>query len=153
MKCPIGCQMAPFLALGLVLVPGLALADVQVSLDQAKVLRLPPNVATVVIGNPLIADISVQRAGIAIITGKTYGVTNMIVLDAAGTTLSDEQVVVRAPEQSIVTVQRGMDRETLSCSPQCEKTVKVGDAQGNFDLITSQATNRAGLAQGQSPSK
>jgi Flp pilus assembly secretin CpaC len=153
MKRPVGHIVAGLIGLGLTVVPSMAWAEVQVSLDQAKVLRLPPNVATVVIGNPLIADISVQRAGIAIITGKTYGVTNMIVLDAAGTTLSDEQVVVRAPEQSIVTVQRGMDRETLSCSPQCEKTVKVGDAQGNFDLITSQATNRAGLAQGQSPSK
>lgn len=128
-------------------------ADVEVIVDQAKVIRLPTGVSTVVIGNPMIADISVQRSGIAIVTGKTYGVTNMIIMDGRGTTLSEEQVVVRAPEKSLVTVQRGMDRETLTCSPLCEKTVKVGDAQANFDIITGQSSSRSSLAGGMATSK
>lgn len=123
-----------------------AMAEVQVVLDQAKILRLPPKVGTIIIGNPAIADITIQRSGIAIVTGKTYGTTNMIILGNAGEMISEEQVIVRPPDEAIVTVQRGMDRESLACTPNCEKTVMVGDAAANFDFIAGQATTRSGLA-------
>jgi Flp pilus assembly secretin CpaC len=123
-----------------------ALAEVQVVLDQAKIIRMPSRMATIVIGNPSIADVTVQKNGIAIITGKTYGVTNLIVLDPAGEMLSEEQVVVKPAESQIVTVQRGVDRESLACTPLCERTVKLGDAAANFDAITGQASARSGLA-------
>jgi Flp pilus assembly secretin CpaC len=45
-------------------------ADVVVSLDQAKLLRLPDKTATIVVGNPLIADASLQAGGQIVITGK-----------------------------------------------------------------------------------
>jgi Flp pilus assembly secretin CpaC len=123
-----------------------ALAETEVLLDQAKVIRLPAGMATIVIGNPAIADVTVQRSGIAVITGKAYGTTNMIILDANGSTIADEKVVVKAPEEDIVTVQRGVDRESLACTPLCERTVKMGDAQANFDAATNQASTRSGLA-------
>src|SRR4051794_10687509 len=91
-----------------VLVAGLGLgsaeAEVAVMLDQAKVIRLPARTSTVVIGNPAIADVTIQRSGVGIVTGKTYGMTNLIVLDAAGEMVSEEQVVVRPADASIVTV-------------------------------------------------
>ena len=121
-------------------------AEVQVVLDQAKIIRMPARMATIVIGNPSIADVTVQKNGIAIITGKTYGVTNLIVLDPTGEMLSEEQVVVKPADAQIVTVQRGVDRESLACTPICERTVKLGDAQANFDQITGQASARSGLA-------
>ena len=54
-----------------------------VRLDQARLLKLPDRAATVVIGNPLIADLSLQPGGLAVITGKCYGATNIIVMDRA----------------------------------------------------------------------
>jgi|1185.fasta_scaffold670248_1 Flp pilus assembly secretin CpaC len=135
-----------------VLVSGLGLgsaeAEVAVMLDQAKVIRLPARTSTVVIGNPAIADVTIQRSGVGIVTGKTYGMTNLIVLDAAGEMVSEEQVVVRPADASIVTVQRGLDRESLACTPLCERTVKLGDAPVNFDAVTGQASTRTGLATG-----
>ena len=123
-----------------------ARAELQVVLDQAKIIRMPARMATVVIGNPSIADVTMQKSGIAVITGKTYGTTNMIILDPKGEMLSEEQIVVRPSDQAIVTVQRGVDRESLACTPLCERTVKLGDAAVNFDAITNQATARSGFA-------
>ena len=125
-----------------------AWADVQVILDQARVIRLPARATTVVIGNPAIADVTIQKSGVGIVTGKTYGMTNLIVLDPAGDMISEEQVIVKPAEDAIITVQRGLDRESLACTPLCERTVKLGDAAANFDAVTGQASARSGMATG-----
>ena len=57
---------------------------VAVIVDQAKIIRLPEKVATIVVGNPLIADVSLQPGGMVVVTGKGYGSTNMIAMDRAG---------------------------------------------------------------------
>ena len=46
---------------------------VSISVDQAQLLNLPDRVATIIIGNPLIADATVQGGGILVVTGKGYG--------------------------------------------------------------------------------
>jgi len=125
---------------------GAARAELQVVLDQAKVIRLPASASTVVIGNPAIADVTIQKSGIGIVTGKTYGMTNLIVLDGRGDMISEEQVIVKPADDAIVTVQRGLDRESLACTPLCERTVKLGDAAANFDAVTGQVNARSGLA-------
>ena len=55
-----------------------------VNLDQAEVLQLPDRVATIVIGNPMIADASLQSGGMLVVTGKGYGATNLLALDRGG---------------------------------------------------------------------
>ncbi len=49
---------------------------------------------TIVVGNPLIADAAVKDAKTIVITGKGFGVTNFVVLDAKGDPIVDEQVIV-----------------------------------------------------------
>ena len=66
-----------------------AAADINVILDQAKLVKLPERVATIVIGNPLIADATVQTGGLMVITGKGYGATNIIALDRTGAVLME----------------------------------------------------------------
>jgi len=58
-----------------------ASGPVTVRLDQAKMLKLPERTTTLVIGNPLIADASVQSGGVAVVTAKSYGMTNLVALD------------------------------------------------------------------------
>ena len=58
-------------------------------------MKLPDKVATIVIGNPLIADASLQTGGQMVITGKGYGMTNIIALDRAGHVLMDRSVEVQ----------------------------------------------------------
>lgn len=115
---------------------------VAVMVDQAKVIRLPDRTQTVIVGNPMIADISVQKNGILVVTGKSFGVTNFIALDAAGGMLAESRVTVRAATDSVVTVQRGMDRESYSCAPQCQPAIQLGDSNKFFGEVGSQAASR-----------
>ena len=68
---------------------------INVIMDQAKITPVPDRTATLVVGNPLIADVSVQAGGAMVVTGKGYGVTNVIALDRAGKVLANELVRVK----------------------------------------------------------
>ncbi len=129
---------------------GAALAErVSVVLDQAKVMTLPTAARTVIVGNPSIADVVVQKNGVIVITGKTYGLTNLIALDAGGKIIAESSLFVEEPSEGIVTVQRGLDRESYSCSPRCSPTLVPGDSATFFTNIGTQADTRNKLAQPQ----
>ena len=131
---------------GLALLPNLVFAEnVAVVLDQARLLKLPDRVATIVIGNPSIADGTLQTGGLLVITGKGYGTTNLMALDNRGTVLAEHNITVSAPTAGL-TVYRGADRETLSCAPNCQRTVVPGDAAAVFDAAVGQNGTRNGLA-------
>jgi hypothetical protein len=125
---------------------------VSVQLDHAKVVRLPEKAQTVIVGNPGIADVSVQKNGIMIVTGKSFGVTNLIALDSAGKLLAESLVRVGAAAgDSMITVQRGLERETYSCAPECQPTIQLGDASKFFDERGGQISARNSLATGVAP--
>ena len=119
-----------------------------VMIDHAKVVKLPERTQTVIVGNPIIADVTVQRNGIMVVTGKSYGVTNLIALDGAGTLLSESLISVQAPTESLVTVQRGLERESYSCTPNCQPSLLLGDANKYFGEVGGQATQRNTIATG-----
>ena len=103
--------------------------EISVFLDQARLVKLPERVATLVIGNPLIADVSLQSGSLMVVTGKGYGVTNVVALDRNGVTLMERPVQVKGTEASTLVVYRGMQRETYSCAPICEPRVTLGDSR------------------------
>jgi Pilus formation protein N terminal region len=106
-----------------------AIADdkIVVHLDEATVIKLPDRTTTVVIGNPLIADISVQPGGLAVVTGKSYGATNILIMDKAGAVLTEHTVEVQNSTDKTVVVYRGGARETYSCTPECSARIALGD--------------------------
>ena len=126
-------------------------ASLGVVLDMATVMKLPEKVATIVVGNPAIADVAVQSGGLVVLTGKGYGTTNLILLDRAGAVLMERAIVVRGPNGSgTVAVYRGVDRETYSCTPDCERRITLGDSAAYFgataaqiDARNAQSTNAA----------
>lgn len=122
-------------------------ADISVILDQARLVKLPDRVATIVIGNPTIADTVLQPGGWMIITGKGYGSTNIIALDRSGAILMEKQVEVQGP-QDVVVVYRGVERGTYSCTPDCERRLTLGDAPNTFEREAAQISARNGLALG-----
>jgi hypothetical protein len=142
-------------ALGLALCPLVMIApgpvraaDVTVIMDQAKLMKLPDKVATIVIGNPMIADASLQPGGLMVITGKGYGVTNLVVLDRAGGVLMQKSIEVQEPDADVVVMYRGVERETYSCTPICERRITLGDSNVYFDTGIAQTGSRNGQAQG-----
>ena len=143
------CRYAFVLALASVLgMRGVAAAEtLTVVLDQAQIMQLPERVGTIIIGNPLIADVALQAGGNVVITGKGYGATNLIVLDRAGATLMTKTIQVVGPRDAVV-VYRGIDRESYSCAPKCERRITLGDAPPYFDATIGQAGARTSSATG-----
>ena len=118
------------------------------TVDHAKVVRLPERAQTVIVGNPAIADVSVQRNGVMVVTGKSFGVTNLIALDGSGTLLAESSVRVQAASDSMLTVQRGLERESYSCTPVCQPAAQLGDVKRFFDEVGGQNKARNTSATG-----
>ena len=105
--------------------PALA-EDLSVSKDQSKVIKLTGAASTVVVGNPAIADVTMQDASTAFVTGKGYGTTNVIAMDADGRQIASFRVVVTSSADRSVTLIKGREQITLSCAPRCEQTASSG---------------------------
>jgi Flp pilus assembly secretin CpaC len=121
---------------------------IAVNVDQAKLVRLPGKVATIVVGNPLIADVTLQPGGMIVVTGKGYGATNFIALDRSGEILVDRQIQVEGPTDRLVTVFRGIERESYSCVPICQRRVTLGDSENYFNTTMNQAGSLSSSASG-----
>ena len=65
---------------------------------------------------------SVIDAGKAVVSGRGYGVTNLVVIDQLGRTVLERQVVVAAPSQGRVSVIRGPRVEEYACAGGCERS-------------------------------
>jgi len=130
-------------------VPAARADEVTVSVDEAKIMKLPDRVATIVIGNPLIADAALQGGGVLVLTGKGFGSTNLLALDRAGKIVMNTTVQVRGPTSAdLVVVYKGIERESYSCAPECERRLTLGDSPGYFAGILSQAGSRTGGSSG-----
>lgn len=93
----------------------------RVSMNHARVLRLDRPVSKVIVGNPKVADATVSDARTIVLTGRGYGTTNLVLLDADGNAIVDERVLVSIDEGNTVRVFRQTDRSVLSCTPNCEE--------------------------------
>jgi len=139
------------LAAGMLLWPMAAIAEpsantIAVNVDQARLLKLPARVATIVVGNPLIADVALQAGGVIVVTGKGYGATNFIAMDRAGEVLVDRLIQVEGPTDQLITVYRGVDRESYSCMPTCQRRITLGDGEAYFKSAMDQAGNLSSQA-------
>jgi Flp pilus assembly secretin CpaC len=132
--------------------PARAAETIDVQIDNARLMAVPERTATIVIGNPTIADVSLQGGGVLVVTGKSFGSTNFLALDRAGKVLAERQLVVSATSGDIVSVYYGVQRATLNCNPQCQPRVMLGDGLKIFEIATQQIEARNGLAaQGSAP--
>lgn len=138
--------VAGFLMCPVVTFAGTGDQPVEVIVDQAKIVKLPEKVATIIVGNPLIADVTLQPGGMVVVTGKGYGSTNMIAMDRAGEILTDRSIQVEGPSEKLVTVFRGLERESYSCTPACQRRVTLGDGQTYFTQTLGQTGNLIGQA-------
>jgi hypothetical protein len=118
-----------------------------VSIDEAQTLKLPEKVSTIIIGNPLIADASLQSGGLLVITGKGFGSTNLMALDRTGKTVMNTMVTVTGPTtSSIVVVYKGTARESYSCTPECSPRITLGDDTKFFGDTLGASGSRTGGA-------
>ena len=125
-------------------VPAAAAGEpISVQVNMARILRINSPAATVIIGNPGVADVTIQDPQTLVLTGKSYGQTNLIVLDDIGNPIADTLVEVVQSQADLVTVYMGTARTTLSCAPVCQPTIMLGDDTG----FTSAAVASSGIVE------
>ncbi len=133
--------LAAALATGLAQ-PAFSQETVDLVIDFAKVLQLNEPVSTIIIGNPGIADASVQDDQTIVLTGKAAGMTNLIAIDNDGVELANVVIRVASNVRRLTTVFYGSKRQTYSCAPTCEHVISVGDDKDKFETAKSQIESR-----------
>jgi Flp pilus assembly secretin CpaC len=127
-----------------------AVADdtIDVQIDQAKIIQLPEKTSTIIIGNPIVADVTILKgSGNMVVTGKGFGETNLIALDNKGHSLGESVIRVKTGFKGLV-VQRGGDRESYSCMPRCQPVVVLGDTAKFMGETGSQIQAHSAMAGG-----
>lgn len=109
--------------------------DLVVRYDQSTLLKLPRPVSEIILGNPSIADVAVQGGNMLVITGKSFGVTNIIALDVERNVIQDQRLVVIRDEARVLNLHRGSSRTSYNCSPNCNLTLTIGDDFAHFDNL------------------
>jgi hypothetical protein len=134
--------LAAILTVATVVSRAIAAEPITVRLDEARILKLPDRATTVVIGNPLIADLAIQPGGLAVITGKSFGATNFLILDKSGAVLTEQNIEVEGPGDPVVVVYRGVDRNTYTCQRSCQPRLTLGDEQKFFNDAMTEISSR-----------
>jgi Flp pilus assembly secretin CpaC len=112
---------------------------IDVTMNEAKIVKLARPADTIIVGNPNIADASVQDSKTIVLTGKGFGVTNLVVLDEDGSPIVDEQVTVSRHDAKSVRIYRRSEVQTLSCTPYCESSYKnQAEKTSEQEMSTSQ---------------
>ncbi len=84
---------------------------IDLGIGQATVLHLPRPAKDVVVGNPAVADVTVENPTTVVVFGRKTGGTTLSVLDARGVPLVEASVLVGAggPDSVAVTFGNGKD--------------------------------------------
>lgn len=102
-------------------------APISVNVNMARILRINAPAATVIVGNPGIADVTIQDPQTLVLTGKSFGQTNLIVLDSGGNPIADTMVEVVQMQAGLLTVYQGANRTSMACAPVCQPIIMMGD--------------------------
>jgi hypothetical protein len=120
---------------------------VDVNIDEARLVRLKTDAAEIIVGNPAIADVVAQSARLLVVTGKSYGSTNVIALDASGREIYSARLGVREGDTRLVRIYKGTLRQSLHCAPGCQRTLAIGDDKSQFEQVADTVTKRFSVVQ------
>ena len=122
-------------------------ADLLVNTDEATIHRLVEKAATIIIGNPSIADVNIQGGDLLVVMGKTPGRTNIIALNRKGGKIADVKIHVRDSGNRNVTLYLGAGRHSFNCAPNCDRTLNAGDEKAGFDTLEKQINSKKSISQ------
>ncbi len=120
---------------------------ISVPIDEARVITFKLPIATVFIGNPTVADVTMIDSRHAYVLGKTFGATNLIGLNAEHTPVVNAQISVANRMVGSVTLNRGAETYNYSCTRlHCETGPRPGDPLGYVTNTESAANAHADTA-------
>ena len=99
-------------------------APLNIQIDRSQRVALRGAAGSVIVGNPAIADVTVVDANTLFITGKGYGVTEVVAVDAIGRTVFQSQVVVTGGSTGSVRVWRGAQATEMACAASCAPSIR-----------------------------
>jgi len=126
-------------AVAVLAVPAAAAAQsrLSVEIDQAQRVQLTGPAGSVIVGNPQIADVTVVDSNTLYITGKGYGVTEVVAVDPIGRTVFQSQVVVTAGDGAgRVRLWRGPQATEMACAASCSPSVRGSTGPAAADSPT-----------------
>ena len=117
--------------------------------DQSKIIDLARAAGVVVIGNPSIADATIQGNKV-FLHGRSFGTTNIIILDEQGTQLADMEIDVQLGGENNVSLYKAGNLYSFVCAEDCETMMHVGDVPGYFtENVVKRNEDKIKLATGQ----
>lgn len=117
--------------------------------DHSRVLNVDRAPGTVIVGNPSIADVTIQGTQV-FLHARSYGTTNVLIMDENGNSLADYDVTVQTGgDDNVFVFKAGAIKQTYLCAPDCESILHVGDDKDYFKELASQQQSKVGLALGQ----
>ena len=96
--------------------------------DHMRRVRLDRPAGTILVGNPLIADVTVLGNDTLFVSARSIGSTNIIVLDKQGNEIDTYEVFVREPRTKRVVLNNGGAIENYQCAPHCERALTQSDS-------------------------
>ena len=122
---------------------GAQAGQIWLTMDQVRPFKLENPAQSIVVGNPSIADVTVQDNENLLLFGKAPGLTNIYIFDETGEAVENLIIRVRSPSTDMLTFHRGTARTTYNCTTNCEATITVGDDPTIFSGVAAQVKNKA----------
>ncbi|MDB5438432.1 MAG: hypothetical protein JWM33_859 [Caulobacteraceae bacterium] len=97
-------------------------------LDQAVNITLPRPISRVAVGSEDVVSVVVVSARTLVVSGRKFGLTNLLVYDDANTIMYSRLISVPATRPNSVSVYNGSTKHTLVCAPLCEEAAATATA-------------------------
>lgn len=123
-----------------------AMAGVTVNIDESTPVTLGGTAGQVIVANPSIADVSLTDRRHMTVLGRSYGVTNVLVLDPMGRRIFETTVNVAPAPVGRVSLFRGVDVYNYACNDRCERTPMPGETTPVYKSASEAYSDYAGRA-------
>ncbi len=120
-----------------------ATGDMMLEINDSQRVGLYGTAASVIVANPLIADVSMLDSHSLVISAKGFGATRVQAFDGNGRELFNRRITIVAPQVDQVTLHRGASSSEFICVPKCQPAPASALAAGNPAAQDSSA-NAAG---------
>ena len=117
--------------------------EMWLTIDQVRAYDLRQPVSSIVVGNPAIADVTVQSNNKVLLYGKAPGFTNIYFFDGEGNRLDNINIRVQSQTDNMMVVYRGTARASYTCTRNCEPMMVIGDSPEIFDPLSQQAQRKS----------
>jgi hypothetical protein len=135
------------LAVAAASLPATAAETLTIESDQSQLIILPALPGSVVIGNPSIADATVDGKKM-FLHGRSFGTTNIMILDLEGNQVAAFEVSVARTVPNALTLIKGGMRYSYNCTPMCESEFQIGDSGVYSSNIAAQMQLKSEMATG-----